>query len=282
MSRKADYNCVYNVPQCCPPIIGPRGPQGPTGRQGSTGDTGATGPTGDTGNTGPTGDTGNTGPTGDTGNTGPTGDTGATGPTGDTGNTGPTGDTGNTGATGDVGPTGSSASASIIPFSSGLPITITTDDVDPRLGAALGFGTSASVVLDPSNSIDLTGGPAILLNMAFSMPRDGTIQSIAAYFSTTTTLNLVGSGITISAQLYQSSTPDNTFTSVLGPVSIILTPSLTGLLPINTIANGITTGLSASVSAQTRLLLVFSARLDSGDPFLGQISGYASAGITIA
>ena len=115
--------------------------------------------------------------------------------------------------------------------------------------------------------------------MAFSVPRAGTITSLAAYFSVTAALNLLGTTITITARLYRSIAPNNTFTEVPGAV-VTLTPALTGNILVGEIANGITTGLNILVNPQTRLLLVFSATA-SGLSLVNTIAGYASAGLTI-
>lgn len=112
-----------------------------------------------------------------TGSTGPVGPVGATGATGAVGETGATGAVGKTGATG---PTGSSGLA-IVPFTSGAPIRMTTIDGGmSAVCAVLGFGGSASV----TPPIDLTGGSGEALNYAISMPTNGSITSIIAYFST--------------------------------------------------------------------------------------------------
>ncbi|WP_349361911.1 exosporium glycoprotein BclB-related protein [Paenibacillus sp. RC343] len=144
----------------------------------------------------------------------------------------------------------------------------------------IGFGSSATGISLVGGTIDLTGtlaGP--LINFAFSVPRDGVITSIAGYFSTTAALTLVGSTATITAQLFSSTTPDNTFTAVPG-ATVTLAPPLTGIIALGTISNGITTGLAIPVTAQTRLLLVFSATA-TGLSLVNTIVGYASAGITI-
>ena len=144
----------------------------------------------------------------------------------------------------------------------------------------VGFGTSAQGLTALGATIDLSGGPGLGLNEAFSVPRAGTITSLAAYFSTTAALTLVGTTITITAQLYSSTTPDNTFTPVAG-TAVTLTPALTGVLALGTVSSGILTGLSIPVTAQTRLLLVYSITA-AGLSLVNTVAGYASAGLTIA
>ncbi len=260
---------------------GPTGVTGPTGNTGATGATGPTGITGATGSTGNTGATGATGPAGITGTTGSTGATGATGPTGSIGPIGPTGTTGATGATGATGPTGANGSTSIIPLASGLPISLTTIAAGlAGIPAFIGFGSSAPGLTVLGSSIDLTNPSGTLSNFAFSMPRAGTITSLSAYFSTTAALSLVGSSITVTAQLYVSNTPDNVFTPIPGAI-VNLSPALSGIISIGTISNGITTGLSIPVTAQSRLLMVYSARA-TGLSLVNTVVGYASAGIEIS
>ncbi|WP_413409119.1 exosporium glycoprotein BclB-related protein [Paenibacillus amylolyticus] len=261
-------------------VPGVTGGTGATGA-GATGVTGTTGLTGVTGTTGLTGVTGATGLTGVTGATGLTGVTGATGLTGVTGATGLTGVTGATGLTGVTGVTGATGSGAIIPFASGGPAILTTI-LGGLVGTTslIGFGSSATGVSILGGTIDLTGtivGP--LINFAFSVPRDGVITSIAAYFSTTAALALVGSTVTITAQLFSSPTPNNAFTAVPGAV-VTLAPPLTGIIALGSISNGITTGLTIPVTAQTRLLLVFSATA-TGLTLVNTVIGYASGGVNI-
>ncbi|MEK3749592.1 exosporium glycoprotein BclB-related protein [Paenibacillus sp. FSL E2-8871] len=261
---------------------GVTGATGSAGATGATGSAGVTGATGSAGATGATGSAGATGATGSAGATGATGSAGATGVTGSAGATGATGSAGATGATGTTGATGPTGSGAIIPYASGLPVAMTT-----VLGGLLntssivGFGSSATNISAAGGTIDLTGAAGTLLNFAFSVPRTGTITSLAAYFSTTAALSLLGSTVTITAQLYSSSTPNNTFTAVPGAV-VTLSPPFTGVLSLGTISSGNTTGLSIPVTVGERLLLVFTSTVSAGVDVATTIAGYASAGVTIA
>lgn len=129
------------------------------------------------------------------------------------------------------------------------------------------------------SSIDLTNPAGTLTNFAFSLPRDGTISSISAYFSVTAGLSLIGSTITVKAQLYGSATPNNTFLPIAG-TDINLSPSLTGIINIGQISSGTITGLSIPVTNQQRLLMVFSIST-TGLSLVNTLVGYASAGINI-
>ncbi|HBC27755.1 MAG TPA: hypothetical protein DC013_10120, partial [Ruminococcaceae bacterium] len=188
------------------------------------------------------------------------------------------GATGPTGLTGPTGPEGEPGDGAIIPFASGTPVALTT-----VLGgllntsSAVGFGNNLAGISAASGTIDLLG----LTNFAFSVPRDGIITSIAGYLTISAGLSLIGSTVTVSAQLFQSTTPDNTFVAVPGAV-VTLAPPLTGLISIGDISSGITTGLNIPVTAETRLLLVFSADVTAGLDLAAAIAGYASAGLGIS
>ena len=173
------------------------------------------------------------------------------------------------------------AFGSIIPYASGLPIILTTVG-SGLVGtvSALGFGSSATGLTVAGLTIDLTGTVAGgLINEAFSMPRDGVIRSISAYYSNVIALNLVGTTVNITAQLYSAPPTSNIFTAIPG-ASVQLAP-ISGVLALGGSTRGITTGLSIPVVAETRLLLVFSATT-TGIPVATIITGYASAGVSIS
>lgn len=318
MSQNSCNYCQNRChPPCCERgPAGPKGDQGPMGPQGVKGDTGCPGPKGDRGDQGPVGPQGipgapgargprgNTGPVGPTGNTGPRGcagprgyagpqgiqgiqgvrgdigpkgDPGCEGPKGDIGPQGPVGPTGPTGA---MGPAGVAGTGAIIPFASGIPISVTTIAGGlAGLPAFVGFGSSAQGLTVLGSTIDITNASGTLSNFAFQVPRSGIITSFSAFFSTTALLPLTGSTVTVNAQIYQSATPNNVFSPIAG-TRINLTPSLSGTLPIGTLLNGALTGLNIPVTAQTRLMLVFSATA-SGLSLVNTIVGYASAGLSI-
>jgi BclB C-terminal domain-containing protein len=139
----------------------------------------------------------------------------------------------------------------------------------------IGFGANEAALV-VGGTIDTTG----LNNVAFSMPRDGTITSIAAFFSVAVAVGLIGSEVTIRAQLYSSTTPDNIFTPIPG-TTVDLTPPLSGLVSIGDTASGVLSGLNINVTAGTRLLMVFSAAVTGGLDIAATITGYASAGVSI-
>ena len=176
--------------------------------------------------------------------------------------------------------TGADGTGAIIPFSSGLPVTLTTIAGGlAGIPAFVGFGSSAQGLTVLGATIDITNAAGTLSNFAFQVPRAGTITSFSAFFSTTAALSLIGSTVVVTAQIYQSATPNNVFSPIAGTL-INLTPSLTGVIAVGTLLNGSLTGLSIPVTARTRLMLVLSASA-SGLTLLNTVVGYASAGLGI-
>ncbi|BCK00370.1 hypothetical protein bsdcttw_34100 [Anaerocolumna chitinilytica] len=142
--------------------------------------------------------------------------------------------------------------------------------------AAVGFGSSATGIQIIGGIIDTTN----INNFAFSMPRDGIIRSLAAYFSVDAGISLIGTTVQITAQLYSASSFNNQFTAIPGAV-VDLTPALTGVISIGDRVSGITTGLAIPVAAETRLLLIFSVAVITGAGIATTLVGYASAGLGI-
>jgi hypothetical protein len=214
---------------------GQNGASGATGTAGSAGATGPTGPAGPPGVVGPTGATGPigaTGPTGDAGATGPIGPTGSTGPTGPTGVTGVTGPTGATGVTGPTGVTGATGATGSPMLLTGGPAVLTTlvtglpgeDNVLP-LSGQLQSSNSA-----PDSSIEGSEGARTATQV---IPADTILSSIQGRIENTVAMSLIGTTITVNAQLYKGSG----FTE---PTPTALTcdafPPYTGIIAIGTIA----------------------------------------------
>lgn len=170
-------------------------------------------------------------------------------------------------------------SESIIPFASGGPITLETSlPTLQKPSAAIGFGNNAAVVISPTAG-DITLTPTSF-NMAFSMPRFGIIRSIAAYFSVTSDVTIpTGATVNVTAQLYQSTAPNDTFTPIPGTL-VNLVPSFNGTLVPGNRAHAILRNLNIPVRPETRLLLVFSA-VASPNTAQVVVVGQASAGLSI-
>jgi BclB C-terminal domain-containing protein len=145
-------------------------------------------------------------------------------------------------------------------------------------GAVVGDGASLDSVAVGGATIDLTGAVGVVTNMAFSMPRAGTLDALAAFFSTVGVVQAFPLGGEVIVQLYRSTTPDNIFTAV--PGALVTLPFPAGLIAAGTFANGITTGINVPVAAQDRLLLVVRVTV-AGVDVATTIVGYLSAGLTI-
>jgi len=157
---------------------------------------------------------------------------------------------------------------------------VTALDGLAETGGLVGFGSSLPSIALAGGAIDLTGdllGP--LINYAFSVPRDGIITDIAAFFSTTVALTLTDSEVTVTAQLFSAPEGSNAFTAIPGAL-VNLDPPLTGILNLGTTASGITTGLEIPVTAGSRLLMAFQTSA-TGLVLVTTVTGYASAGVNI-
>ncbi|MDZ5016803.1 hypothetical protein GNF72_16575, partial [Clostridium perfringens] len=119
------------------------------------------------------------------------------------------------------------------------------------------------------------------VNMAFTMPRNGIIRSLAADFTLSTLPGITAGAVLIRAQLYRSFPPSITFTAIPG-TEVRLAPPITGASIIGSVSTGIRRNINIPVRRQTRLMLVFSA-IAQGTTTVAPnpIIGYASAGLGI-
>jgi len=168
-------------------------------------------------------------------------------------------------------------SSTIIPFSSGTPISFNPLFDGRGAVGIIGFGASTTATVS-NNSIDLTGNLGLLLNFAFSAPRSGIIESISASFSNLKAFQLFGPMLDVTAQVFISSGNNNVFTPLNGAI-VKLSPNISGTVTFGSVRSGIATGLNIPVNAQDRLLLVFYET--TGGVINLTLTGYASAGISI-
>lgn len=168
------------------------------------------------------------------------------------------------------------ATGSIIPFSSGtIPVVLVSLATGLVSTVSLvGFGTSVPGVALAGVNIDLTSS---LATEAFTVPRPGTITSIAATISATAALTLTGTA-TVRAQIYRAVQGSNVFSPTAAFVDLTPALPLAALLP-GAIASG-SANVSVPVTTGDRLLMVFSMTT-SGATVLVTLTGNASAGITI-
>lgn len=196
---------------------------------------------------------------------------------------------GPTGSTGPAGPAGldgvaanSTLGGAIIPFSSGAPVNMLTvlNNLLRTVGL-IGFVNSAQLTnVANINLLDISGSIALLsLNFAFVLPRDGTITSLAGFYSNVVSMDLPLETETITIALYSAPIGSNAFTP-LG-VQTVLSPAFTGTVGLGDIATGITNNISVPVTAQTRLLLVSFLTSTATVPITGSLTGYISAGVNI-
>lgn len=170
--------------------------------------------------------------------------------------------------------------SAIIPYASNTPITMTTI-AGGLVGtvALMGFGNSISSIGLVSGNVDLMATPGTAINYGFSIPRAATIKSITAMYANSALLSLIGTNITITAQVYVANPLSSIFSPVPG-AQVTLTPNLTGNIVIGYTAQGIISNLNIAITPQSRVLLVYSATA-TGLSLINSITGYASAGISL-
>lgn len=197
---------------------------------------------------------------------------GAQGPQGPQGPTGSIGTQGAIGTQGPQGPTGLATGGSIIPFASGAPVAPTTLAGLATTGGLVGFGSSLPSVTIVGDTFTLDSD---LLDFAFVAPRAGTITSLAAFFSVTLGVTLVGT-VTPHFQIWSSPIGSNTFTPLAG--AVVDLPSLAGIVLSGDNVNAINDTLSIPITPELKLLLVVSI---TSDGTVATLAGFASAGMTI-
>ncbi len=248
---------------------------GPTGPTGPAGPAGATGPTGPAGAAGPAGPAGPVGPAGATGPTGPPG-AGAPGPTGPTGAAGAPGAPGPAGPTGATGPAGSGGT--VYASSSGTPIVATT-----ILGGLA--GTVGIMPLSGANNfsgLPLAGGDVFTsasnaAGMVQILPKLTFITGMEGRFTASTNQLLVGTTVTVTAQLYTDQGGIGILSAVPGAVCT-MAPPLTGIVSPGDERSCSATGLSIAVGAGTAAAIVISATA-TGLSLSNTVTGWASTSI---
>ena len=181
------------------------------------------------------------------------------------------------GPPGPPGPEGPPGPGAIIPLASGTPAQATTTlGGIANTSSSIGFGFNVPGIIVLGNEINLLD----LSNTAFIVPRDSTLEGVFAFFSVTAALALVGSEVTVSVRVFESTTPDNAFTEIAAAATP-LTPTLTGLISVGDILTGSTTGIGYPLTAGTRLLVVVSAEVTGGLDIATAVAGQVSAGLDI-
>jgi len=166
------------------------------------------------------------------------------------------------------------AEGSIIPFSSGISLSVFEDIFEDIDGSLLGFGTASNFVPIVNNSIDLTN----FLTEAFVVSRAGKITAISATFTTIAGVIFDGS-VTIRAQIFLAPKGSNIFTGT--SASIDLAPPITGPDPTAQITFASANTPPVQVNVGDRLIMVFYISSTTGNVDVDLIIGDANAGINI-
>lgn len=253
---------------------GARGPRGKLGRRGTAGkvgaagvkgangtpgDAGANGSNGSVGPTGPSGSTGEPGHDGAPGSPGAQGDTGDPGIRGPIGPQGIQGDPGHPGVPGPPGPQGirGDSAPGTMTFSSS-PITMTSTDGDDEGIAILplsGSAEGAALEMRTADTFDLQPTQAGIRRVQL-IPQDSTLTSIYAEFTPTLIIDLLGMDAYVRADLYTSPSGGSTFMPVQGASCSM--GSYTGVVTVGDMRNCSDSGLSISLEAGTRAVIVLS------------------------
>jgi hypothetical protein len=223
------------------------------------------------------------GVTGATGVTGPTGAVGVTGATGATGVTGPTGATGVTGATGATGPTGSQGLQGVT-GTNGVSMLL-SNATSASMATVLGGLNNTSAVLPlagmvaTADTTTISGGvPANYLGDMQILPVDVTLGSLSVNFVTSQAMTLVGTTLTMSAQLYKVPSGTTTASPVLG-FNCTLAPAFTGILSTGTFTSCLATGLTGVFTAGDSGFVVVTPTITAGIDSAVSVQGKVSVGI---
>ena len=130
-----------------------------------------------------------------------------------------------------------------------IPISLVNDPLAKDIGALIGFGNFEAIDVGNPLLLDGIGIGNMIFDYAFVVPRDGTINSFAAYFRTL--VPPVVDPATIRASIYQSSDPLSNsfrlvFTKTSAPTAPLATPNSFG-----------TTAIPIPVSLGDKLFVLF-------------------------
>lgn len=167
--------------------------------------------------------------------------------------TGPQGPPGPAGPQGITGPAGSNGQQSqyLIPYASGLSyMYLENVNAKPTTSYILGYGTS--------KSINQTEDILNVNNYGYVVPNKAMITDISILVYTTYIFpNTLNTELKVRACLYQSTTPNNTFTIIPESV-VILNPPFIGSVPRFNAITGSVSGLNIQVNPGTLIILVLS------------------------
>lgn len=172
------------------------------------------------------------------------------------------------GATGPAGPSGEGTPLMIIPFSSGQPMSLTTN-ADGTSDALFAIGSSAN-----SGALELTGATIVLdtgNNAAFLLPAEMVMTKVTATFFASADM-VLDPAVLLNAAVYIASPPGNIFTPIVASVLDF------GLWENVTAGDFVTASvdLNTTIAENSLLMFVFYITSEEGDdPQLlpGTVSG---------
>ncbi len=172
-------------------------------------------------------------------------------------------------------------SGAIIPFSSGLPVELATVDFGVNaLGVFLGHGQSALALTNFGDEVNLIGPSGLMLNLAFSIPRDGILESFALYFSNVVAQTLTNAELTIAGHIFVSPAPGTLFLTI--PSARLELPAITGNVDLGKSFSAIRSNIHVPLIAGTRILVVLTMfGKGEGLSFINTLTGYVSGGLEI-
>ncbi len=148
------------------------------------------------------------------------------------------------------------------------------------LPVLLGHGQSALGLTTFGDEVNLTGPSGLLLNLAFSLPRDGILESFALYFSNVVAQTLTDAELTITGHILISPAPSTLFLAV--PSARLDLPVVTGSVGLGQSFSAIRNNIHVTLPAGTRILVVLSMNgRGSGISFVNTLTGYVSGGLEI-
>ncbi|WP_342599175.1 hypothetical protein MHB48_17585 [Psychrobacillus sp. FSL H8-0483] len=179
------------------------------------------------------------------------------------------------------------SNGAIIPLASGTTIEVSTNQFgNTFFSSTIGFGANGTGFI--SEDTFFINPSALSPNVAFPVPRDGTITAVSAFYSYSGPSNENNEidfdvTVTVHAQIFAAPPGTDTF-QALPDTLITFDTGITRNTPVETTIPGIIKDLSIPIVEGTRLLTVFFATSTRTIPTANlrtDIIGFGSAGINI-
>lgn len=179
------------------------------------------------------------------------------------------------------------SNGAIIPLASGTTFRVSSNQFgETFFSATIGFGANGTGFI--SEDKFFINPSALSPNVAFPVPRNGTITSVSAFYSYSgpSSENIpidFDVTVTVHAQIFAAPPGTDTF-QALPDALVTFDTGITRNTPVGTTMHGIITELSIPIEEETRLLTVFFATSTRTNPLAlleTDIKGFGSAGINI-